>query len=222
VSAAGQQIPLKGSGTIEPRTGRGSLSLNMSSVQEGLTLDEIFDGTRVYIRSSLFDNALPHGKHWITLDLKRLLRSTGLGSLSDLAGQNPGESLQQLRAVSGKVEKAGSERVAGVRTTHYRATIDLDHVADKAPAKARASLRRSIKRVIQITGQKKLPTQVWIDGQGRARRMTYEQRFAIGGQRLNSSVSIDIYDFGTKVGIEPPPASQVTDLTKLAAQGQGG
>jgi hypothetical protein len=51
--------------------------------------------------------------------------------------------------------------------------------------------------------------------------MVYRQKFLIANQRLNSAVSMDIYDFGTNVAVSPPPASEVTDLTKLTAPPQG-
>ena len=222
-------VSIVASGVFDTQTKRGRMALDLrelgqvSGQQLGSAL-MLLDGQDVYMRLPFLRRVNPLLKPWLKINLARVSRAQGVDLSSFLQlgqGGDPTQSLEYLRG-AGDVKKLGGAEIRGVKTTHYRATIDFERVPDEAPAKARPQLRRSIRRMVQITGQRKLPTEVWIDSRGRARKMTYRQRFTLGGQRLNSTVTLEIYDFGTKVDVVPPPASQVTDLTKLTTPGQGG
>jgi hypothetical protein len=54
---------------------------------------------------------------------------------------------------------------------------------------------------------------VWIDGAGRLRRQRSTMR--LQGHEITSTV--DLYDFGARETVQPPPASQTTDLTSAVA-----
>jgi hypothetical protein len=66
-----------------------------------------------------------------------------------------------------------------------------------------------------------VPTEVWIDEEGLARRMelTYKgMRFA-PGEEGDMTMTMELFDFGVEVDIQPPPANNVTDLQDLLGQG---
>ena len=125
---------------------------------------------------------------WVSADLERVgkLLGDGLGELTGLVEDGPTGVLEQLRAV-GDVEELGREQVRGVETTRYRALL----------------------RPPGGTEEDALPVEVWIDDDGLVRRLrvTYGQRAA--------SVTVELFDFGADVDVEPPPADQVTDLDEL-------
>jgi hypothetical protein len=151
---------------------------------------------------------LPGGEagKWISLDLNALSQQqlgTSLQQLAGAAPSDPSEVLGFLRGAGEGVKLAGPSTVDGIATTRYTATIDLDKAGAKLPAKARAG----IARFEQHLGTHQLPTQLWIDGQGRLRRMTISAH--------QSEITLTLSRFGTPVHVTAPPASQTTDITAL-------
>ena len=76
-------------------------------------------------------------------------------------------------------------------------------------------LQDALKQLRQFTGTK-LPAEAWIDEQGLLRKLTLGftlARTPDGPFRM--SFTEELYDFGAAVHVQAPPASQVTDATKL-------
>lgn len=138
-------------------------------------------------------------------------------ALADLVGtslaetSDPTSSLQALAGVSDGVEKVGTEKLRGTPTTHYRGTIDV--------AKALAQLQGLAKQLAQSTlsksGVKLLPFDAYVDDQGRMRKMVQNLTLTIKGQQATVQTSIEMYDFGTAVSVELPPAAEIHDGTPL-------
>jgi hypothetical protein len=172
------------------------------------------NGLIVYMRAPTLTQQLPGGKEWLKLDVQQLAKSRNLnlGQLQQLTQNDPTQLLEYLKAVSGKIDEVGSEDVRGVATTHYRAKVDLDKVADQVPAAARESVRASIRSLEQSLGTHELPVDVWVDAQNRVRRFSQHLTVALGG---DVDVTVDFFDFGTPVSVTTPPASQTTDLGQV-------
>jgi hypothetical protein len=107
--------------------------------------------------------------------------------------------------------QVGREPVNGVDTTHYKANVDRE----RAVARSSGSTRRSLKRVIQTSGARKIPIDVWVDDKGFIRRVQYAQPSGAG--RV-VRVTMNLHDFGAPVSIKPPPADSVVDLQKALRQ----
>jgi hypothetical protein len=192
VSAAGQQIPLAGAGVFDLKAGRGRMRMTMSAPTTGeIKFDELIDGLVVYVHSDAITAGLPFGKHWIKVDVEELGREQGfdLAQLQQLGGgSDPTQWLTTLNN-AGRVEQLGTEDIRGVPTTHYRATIDVDHRA--------------------------LPTDIWIDGQGLVRRQAVS--YAIGQPSpMQMQFTMDFERFGVPVDVHPPDAGDTVDLSSLA------
>jgi hypothetical protein len=172
------------------------------------------NGLVVYMRAPTLTQRLPGGKQWLKLDVEQLAKSHNLdlGQLQDLTQNDPTQLLDYLKAVSGKIEEVGSEDVRGVSTKHYRAKVDLDKVADQAPAAARRSVRASIRSLERSLGTHQLPVDVWVDSQNRVRRFSQHLTVALGG---NVDFTVDFFDFGTPVSVTTPPAADTTDLGQV-------
>src|SRR5438876_404094 len=148
-AAGAQRVAMSGQGFFNYATQEGELTLDMNglpteaaaSLPSGsLHMEEIFKASSEYVGSSLFAGKLPGGARWVKIDLGRVTQALGL-NMQQLAGQsNPAQFLQYLRATAGTVTPVGSELVRGVPTTHYRATVDLDRVADVVPSADRGPL----------------------------------------------------------------------------------
>ena len=90
-------------------------------------------------------------------------------------------------------------------------------MAEQAPEDARASFER----IIELVGVSEVPFDVWIDDDGLARRMKYEQPLpTTNGAKGSMTTTMEMYDFGVEVNVEPPPDDQVTDIQELIQQGQ--
>jgi hypothetical protein len=91
-------------------------------------------------------------------------------------------------------------------------TVDLEKVAKLNPEQ-----RGNVERVIEQSGVREVPTEVWVDDDGLVRRMKllYDDMQFAAGQRGDMAMTMELYDFGLEVDVEPPPAGQVVDIEKL-------
>jgi len=187
----------------------GKLAMTVDSNGQTTTVDTIVDGNVLYLRTPAFQQLLPAGKEWVRVDLARLAKQQGvdLGSLVD-SNPTPTAALAYLRGASGEVEKVGEEKVRGENTTHYRATIDLEHAARRA----KGSTRRSIRRVIDVAGVTKLPVDVWVGDDGFVHKVSYTQH---SSKSQSAKITMELYDFGSPVTIAPPPETAVVDFEQL-------
>lgn len=193
----------------------GRVAMTVQSGGQSTTVDTLVEGNVLYIRSPVFRQVLPAGKEWVRLDLAKLAQQRGLnlGSLLD-SNPTPTGALAYLRGSTGTVQKVGTETVQGVKTTHYKATIDLEQAAKRATGPARDSIRR----VINVAGVRRLPVEVWVDGNGYVRKLIYTQH---SGRGQSAKIEMELHDFGTPVAVLSPPASSVVEFQELLKP-QGG
>ena len=198
--------------------------LTLSIPQLGSTsITILFTSEALYERvPSSFGGAITGGKPWLKVDLSALgnLASTNpsLGASSD-----PAQVLNSLLGASNDVRKVGTDTVRGTSTTHYHLTLDLTKAASKLPASARSSFLQGLSAL----GSTKVPSDVWVDGDGRLRRLTLQfaispQQGAGTGGTIHLAETIELYDFGVAVHVTPPPASQVADVSSALGGGSSG
>jgi hypothetical protein len=220
-----KKLPYTGHGAIDGKRRVGELSLDFSKAgglgaaldPSKLRIDEVFDGLVIYMRSPLFANKLPGGKHWLRLDIKSFAKQTGAGPLAGVGDQDPSQSLDLLRAVSGKLEKKGRQTIRGIPTTHYRATVDLRRYPRLVPRSKRRQAAAGAQRLIKLVGTSKFPVDVWVDENKLVRREALSFSFrAPGSGRLHLNQQVDLHDFGTPVGVQVPRRNDTFDATKLA------
>jgi hypothetical protein len=155
-------------------------------------------------------------KPWIQIDQSKLAKAAGVaGQLQSL---NPNSYLVQLRGVTGEVKDLGKEKVRGAQTTRYGFTADLNKAASLAPADQRAGIEAAAKTVVNQS----VPTEVWLDGKGRVRRLKQTVQLASGLVSGTTTLVLEYYDFGTKVDATAPPADQSSDFTSLLGGVGGG
>ncbi len=187
-------------------------------------------GGTVYMRlPSALQLPLMQGKSWIavdgTSDGGSLSSPFGLGTQSD-----PTKALAYLETVSNDVRAVGSEPIRGVDTTHYTATLDLGKAIDANTKNVPPGLRDSMKELAGLFGN--IPADVWIDSDGRLRRMSLRLDLGemLGGlapsgpngaDHVVITETYDLYDFGTPVNVEAPPPDQVSHAPSLGDLGVG-
>jgi hypothetical protein len=187
------------------------------------TMTAIQSGTVIYMRWPVLQQQIPGGTPWLKVDLQQVGKSMGVDFSAMMqmgAGGSPATLLQNLRA-GGDLKRIGTEEVRGAHTTHYHVVVDLRKVADTVPAQLRARIRASTEKVIQMTGQSRVPEDVWIGDDGLVRRLELDQRIPVGATRGKLKMTMDLFGFGTLVSVTLPPSNQVTDLSGLAPSGTG-
>ena len=168
------------------------------------------DGIVMYMRSSMFSRLA--GDKWVKLDLEKLADKMGV-DLSQLGNANqadPSQALGMLMA-SSKARVTGSEVIRGARTTRYSLMIDVRKVAKNA-----GKLGESLDKMIQAMGLSTIPAQAWVDTQNRVRRITWTMAMnAPGAGRVSMTMTEDLYDFGVRADVQPPPDADVVDLSSF-------
>ena len=182
-------------------------------------IEAIQDGTVVYMRFPAIADQLPAGKTWVRVDAEDTATFAGieLSGLEQFTGGDPRALLDFLKAASGEIETVGSEELRGVTTTHYRATIDLPDYQQLVPPGQRKELRDMLGDLVQEAGLTEMPFDVWLDDEGYVRKM--ETSFSASPEGVSGAVEasmvLELYDYGADVGIVPPAAADVADVSAL-------
>lgn len=183
-------------------------------------LDAIVDGQVVYLRFPAMSSELPEGKTWVRMDAAaqgKTAQDFGLSGLGDFTNEDPRALLEILEAVSGEIETVGTEELRGTQTTHYRATLDLRHFDQLAPKADSQELGEMLDELVEQAGFSELPFDVWLDDEGLVRKVEASFSMAPEGEseKLEASLSFELYDYGVEVDVAPPPADEVADASSL-------
>jgi hypothetical protein len=218
----GGPLSFTGEGEFDQESGR--MTMDMSSLGEATggalagEMELVFDQLVLYMKfPAPISEQLPGGKSWVRIDLREAGQELGidLEELMQVQQSDPTQSLQYLRGASDDFEEVGQEDVRGVETTHYRGTIDPRKAAEQLPE----DVREAFEQATELIGTNKLPFDVWIDGDGMARRMKYEQPLpGAGGETASMALTMELFDFGVEVDVEPPPDDEVLDIQELLNQ----
>jgi hypothetical protein len=166
----------------------------------------------MYMRSATFGE-LPGGAEWMKLDL-----SEQVGS--QMQTMDPREQLKMLRS-SKDFEEVGSERVRGVPTTHYKATVDQGDEVDRLRDEGEDAAADFLEKVIEANdGVETVDVEAWVARDKTIRRMKMEIPFSLGAAPAGGSMvmTMDLYDFGIEPDIELPSDDEVFDATNIARE----
>jgi hypothetical protein len=181
-------------------------------------MEAIYESAVIYMKWPFLTQLMPEPTPWIRMDLDLLSEEFGLDmeQLMQFSQNNPTYGLEYLKGAE-DADEVDSEDVRGVETTHYQTEVRLDDLGDDLPSE----LGRQLKRLNELLGVEKIPTDVWIDEEGLARRVSYEFEFdpsddAPPGSPTGTMImEMEFFDFGSEVEIHTPPQSAVTDLADL-------
>jgi LppX_LprAFG lipoprotein len=170
---------------------RGTLQIRGHTTGRRAKVQVIADGTVSYASSAQIP--LPEGRKWAKVDLSSADSSSSLP-----ADGGPKEGLKLLERMDG-AEEIGKEDIRGVATTRYRGTLPV-----------------SEKEVFGVEVQVSPPeVEVWIDAQGRVRRMAVTITGSIAGEEgsTTTDITMDFLDFGPVPKIELPKQDEIYDAT---------
>lgn len=242
----GSLLSITGEGELDFDTQDMAFSLDMgslSAIAPGATGDDdmmiemrMVDQV-VYMRLPAFmGSALGRGdKEWVAFDTADALDSTGLSdeTLAQLRQQaDPSSYLAFLRQASDDIEEVGSDTIRGDATTHYSGTLDLTSTLDDLPDEIQDMIddalpsegAGSLGSIFEQLGLDEVPFEVWIDDEGRMRKMAIvmdltEMFGELGGAddmpagfSGEMQMELELYDYGVDVDVEAPPAADVEQL----------
>ena len=181
-------------------------------------LQAVMDGDVVYLQFPLIAKELPDGKTWVKGNAQEFSKTdtSGLDQFGSLSGMDPRDVFGFLKAVSGSIEAVGSEEVRGASTSHYRAKLDPAKLTELVPADQRETLG-GVDEAARQAGLTELPLDVWIDADNRIRKLAIELDAKMPGsdESLQASFVVELYDYGTPLELDLPPADQVADASTL-------
>lgn len=126
---------------------------------------------------------------------------------------HPTEILEAYESAAATLEDLGVETVNGVEATHYRIRLNTEEM--EMTPEERAELEAS-----GLFAQGIIPMDIWVSEEGYTVRMILE----IDGTGLDAPpeeefetmrMQYDLLDVNEDIVIEPPPASEVTDIEDL-------
>ena len=122
-----------------------------------------------------------------------------------------------LRTLAAASRETGAETVRGTATTRYEAEVDLAAAAELeiegASEPARLARRRAFQTMSARLRKETMPAEVWVGADRRIRRLLVRFDAAAAELTASTSLTLELYDFGTPVSVEPPPPSEVADLS---------
>jgi hypothetical protein len=190
--------------------GSGGQTSSLGSTANVVATDNI-----VYLDFPLFARLVGVQTQWMSVPA-----TTG-ASTFDVA--DPSAFLDFLHGAGGQVVDMGREDVRGVDTQHLHATVKLQDALDSASGPARERLQRAIDQLGKDdTGllDEEMPVDVYIDGDGMVRELVFDfsSPDTVDSTASKATLTVDLSDFGTDVGIQVPSPDQVTDVTAKLAQ----
>ena len=213
-----RSFAITGEGVGDLRGENGQMVMRMPMIGE---MEVRYVGSVMYQKMpESFAAQMPPGKKWVEIDYEKMMQKEYGSSFSEMQeGMQgvPSDQLAYLRGVSDSVEELGTEEIRGVATTHYRADVDLDKAAPENP-----EARRAYEEMMASMRTQEIPTEVWIDDEGRVRR--YEMTMPVAPPEGTAPaeqgdptmvMTAEYYDFGTPVRVEAPPKDRTIPLDKL-------
>jgi hypothetical protein len=212
------QVTATLSGVMNRADRTGEMTARESIAGHSLTIAERFSGLTFYMDAGGLPGVsqATHGKKWLKMDLSRTLGSMGLGSLSTTS-TDPSQFVDYLRATSADTQNLGTDTIRGVPATHYHAVVDLNQYPNLVRASNRASVKQGISTLETVLGSHTMPMDVWIDSHKLVRRMKFGYPECVNNQKLNLSMTMDLYDYGAQPSTQVPSDSDAYDITPFVS-----
>lgn len=221
-----QSFAITGSGYAGQGGHAVKMSMNFSGIPGatglptgGQGVEAVFLYPTVYMRLPFLSDKLPEGKSWLKIDMSKVVKATGstpVPQALDIGQVDPTQFLQYLKASSGNIQRLGSEKLYGVSTTHYQATLQLADVLKRLPPESRAAARPLLQHVGNAGA---IPIGVWIDGKGRVRKIQMSLNIAGPTASGSATVTVGYTAYGPVPPVSPPAEGEVFNLTSLLTNG---
>ncbi|AWW38843.1 lipoprotein [Streptomyces sp. AS58] len=203
MATGGTRVTIRGEGVYDYARGRGRLKVMLPQDPAGQPdhrpITELLAPGALYMKNR--GAGVPADK-WVRVDTATLSD----GNLVTGGATDPFAAAEVLRGTR-SARFVGRTEIAGTEVSHYRGTADLELAARQASSGGRASLRAAAKGFATA----EVPFDVFLDDQGRIRKVRHRFSFVNGhheGAVAVSSTTL-LYDFGAPVDVRLPPAEDI-------------
>ncbi|MFD7730449.1 hypothetical protein ACFV6F_08700 [Kitasatospora phosalacinea] len=159
------------------------------------------------------------GAHWIKYgyaDLAKLMGAAGDSLKNQLQNADPVSSVRALIA-SGKVEKTGTENVAGVKSTKYEGDLAAVDLAQAGGKGLTSEQTEALQKQFTDSGITTEHIEVWISTDN-----LLVKKVESFDSKVGKVVSTALYtDYGSSVTTSAPSASDTVDFAELMQAAQG-
>jgi hypothetical protein len=208
-------------GATGPSTLTLQISLDGTTRRARAALDDpaveraaLFDDTQVFVRRQ---NARPTERRtWARLDLADLVETERPITADELeppqilagiaATLNPVYLVELVEgALAGSVERRGTEPAGGIDAVRYDANISFDKALTELDFDDEA--REVRMRLFHLLGAREdvVPASIWLDPEGRLRKLRLELDQRIDRRRSNTLVAtLELHGFGGEAALEHP------------------
>ena len=208
ISSPSARVTATMRGSIDTAAGAGTMNLIESVGGANVTAPVVFSHRNFWMRSAAIPgaSALAGGKAWIYVDMSKALAAMGVGSLPGTT--DPTVFIGYLNAVGANPAVVGKLSIHGVKTTEYRAVVNLDHYAKLGHAST-----QTVSAMEAALGRHTLPVEAWLDAQDRVRRLRVSFPECVAGSKVQFTMTLGIYGFGPQPTVQIPSRSDVYNVT---------
>lgn len=201
VATNGHSARIVAHGIVSPDGRNGTFSYDLPRGLPSIDLE--FVGGVAYAPLPVEKRGLTGGKPYAALDMSGL-------SNPQLNPGNASTLLSLLAGAHGTVQDDGTAKVDGTPTRRYHLTIDVQEAYNRIPVNLRPA-----QVDLQALGQT-LPMDVWLDRNGRLRRL----RSVVAAGGVTATMQLSVRGTSTQLHLVAPPESDVfhvTDSQQLSA-----
>lgn len=215
VTVMGSQLSVKGDGAIGWGAGlEGTMTITYTGGTVADTMRELgvtsmearYLADAYYARMGEKFAARLGGKHWVRYAYEDLKAVGGGANFADQMRSTTPDQSVKLLLDSDDVREVGVEQVDGQAATHYSGTVRVEDVSD-------AELKTQLERAGVTTET----VDIWVNDRNLLVKKVEKSRTATEQVTQTAHYS----DYGVKVSVKRPPASDTEDFTSLL-KSQGG
>ncbi|MEU6418754.1 hypothetical protein [Streptomyces spiralis] len=209
MAAGGTRVTIRGEGVYDFRQQLGRLTLVLpqdpAGAPEHRPITELLAPGALFMKNR--GAGVPADK-WVRVETATLSD----GNLVTGGATDPFAAAQVLRGTR-TAAFVGDTQVAGVAVRHFRGTADLALAAENASAADVAALRAALKAAAKGFATADVPFDVYLDDQGRVRKL--RQRFSFVGGHGHGKETVAVfsttllYAFGTPVSVTLPQSKDI-------------
>ncbi|MEU1934742.1 hypothetical protein ACH49O_13675 [Streptomyces coeruleorubidus] len=203
MATGGTRVTIRGAGVYDYRKRMGQLRVLLPQDPAGATerrpITELLAPGALFMKNR--GAGVPPDK-WVRVDIRTLSD----GNLVTGGATDPFAAAEVLRGTR-SAKFVGRTEVAGAGVRHYRGTADLGAAAKKASEGNKEALKAAAKGFATA----EVPFDVYLDDEGRIRKVRHRFSF-VGGQQKSpvavASVTL-LYDFGASARVRLPDADDI-------------
>ncbi len=206
MSVAGLHASISANGAFDFAHKTGTMTMTMPVDGNQYSLQEILDGSTVYVNIGGLTTGLAPTKPWVSEDISQIN-----GAASGLGTMDPTSMLQELQSIGATVTSLGPTAYEGTSVNEYEATLPASAL-ESAIGKLPVSMQQFGSGV--TLPDIKLDIYVTPDNLLKAIQMP-SLSFSAAGQTITMNMTMTLSNYGTPVTVTPPPADQVQPLSQL-------